>query len=213
MYYGIGLSIGILFVAIFFGGRGCSWLPEHRVKASIFSQIIVIDTSSITKGVQLSDSLYKTAIQSGKINFGLSARKGEPKSYFFSFEDSKKKSLYFHVLLETDGVMSIVKHAHELQRADTKNPNFWLPIIHVPGDSNYVSIHEDAANDFNLYQLTRNDIHESLKKNGSAETVHIDLDSDKRKIHELKFSHNGNNFKITVRYFQNSIQIMSISAL
>jgi hypothetical protein len=41
-YYGTGLLIGLIFVTFFMRGRGCSWLPENRLKTSLFERIIVL---------------------------------------------------------------------------------------------------------------------------------------------------------------------------
>ena len=58
-YYGIGLTIGLLFTFIFFQNRGCSWLPENRVKNAILDNVIVFKTTDIeemkTKGLEPAD--------------------------------------------------------------------------------------------------------------------------------------------------------------
>lgn len=211
MYYGIGLMFGLLFVTLFFGNRGCTWLPENRVKASVFSQVIVIDTNAMVDG--FTDSMYVVAMADSKVNFGLSARQGEPKSYYFGNTSKKKKSVFFQVTFETDGVVAVCQTIAEDRKAKIAQGDHWFPIIHVPGDSNFISFHEDVLSEINNLKITRNQIHRALKNNGMAQTVHIDLDPDQRKIHRMIFAIGSQQYNIRARYFQNSLQLLGIEYL
>ena len=44
-YFLVGLSIGVILVYFMFGNRGCSWLPENRVKNMIGEKEIVVGDS------------------------------------------------------------------------------------------------------------------------------------------------------------------------
>ena len=47
-YYGIGFGAGLVFVIFFFQNRGCSWLPDNRVKNSILDRVLVLpETESV----------------------------------------------------------------------------------------------------------------------------------------------------------------------
>lgn len=208
MYYGIGLSIGLLFVTFFFGNRGCSWLPENRIKASIFSQVLVLDTNARVDG--FTDSMYIISLVEANVNFGLSVRQGEPKAYYFANTKKGKNPRFFQVTFETDGVVGICKAIPEDQMAKIHTDSHWYPIIHVPGDSNFISFHEDVQTKIDFFKLNRQQIHNALKSTGIAETQNFDFDPDKRKIHRMTFEHRGISYKILVRYFQNSLQLMDI---
>ena len=41
VYYLIGFGIGLIMVIFFFQNRGCSWLPENKVKETILRKIII----------------------------------------------------------------------------------------------------------------------------------------------------------------------------
>jgi hypothetical protein len=208
MYYGIGLLFGLLFVVFFFGNRGCAWLPENRIKASIFSQVLVLDTNTLIAG--FSDSMYIKSLVDSKVNLGLSTRQGEPKSYYFANTRKGNTPRFYQVIFETDGVVGICKTISENEKALVQLGNNWYPIFHVPGDSNFISFHEDVQKTVEYFNLNRQKIHQSLKTTGIAQTQHIDLDADKRKIHKMTFENNRKLYTITVRYFQNSLQILGI---
>jgi len=208
MYYGIGLLIGLLFVTFFFGNRGCSWLPENRIKSSIFSQVLVVDTTALLAG--FTDSMYIVTIVEADVNLGLSLRQGEPKAYYFANKKKGNKARFFQVTFETDGVVGIVKTIPEDQKAKIQTGNYWYPIIHMPGDSNFISFFEDVQAKVDYFKLNRQQIHNALKSTGIAETQHFDFDPDKRKIHRMTFVHRGITYKILARYFQNSLQLMDI---
>lgn len=208
LYYGIGLMIGLLFVIFFFGNRGCSWLPENRIKSSIFSQVLVLDTTAMV--AEFTDSMYVVTIVEADVNLGLSLRQGEPKAYYFANKKKGNKARFFQVTFETDGVVGIVKTIPQDQKAKIQTGNYWYPIIHVPGDSNFISFHEDVQAKIDFFKLNRQQIHNALKSTGVAETQNFDFDPDKRKIHRMTFEHRGISYKILVRYFQNSLQLMDI---
>jgi hypothetical protein len=208
LYYGIGLMIGLLFVIFFFGNRGCSWLPENRIKSSIFSQVLVLDTTAMV--AEFTDSMYVVTIVEADVNLGLSLRQGEPKAYYFANKKKGNKARFFQVTFETDGVVGIVKTIPQDQKAKIQTGNYWYPIIHVPGDSNFISFHEDVQAKIDFFKLNRQQIHNALKSTGVAETQNFDFDPDKRKIHRMFFEHRGISYKILVRYFQNSLQLMDI---
>jgi hypothetical protein len=208
MYYGIGLMFGLLFVTLFFGNRGCSWLPENRIKSSVFSQVLVIDTNTMISN--FTDSMYVVSLVDAKVNLGLSIRQGEPKAYYFANTKKGHTPRFFQVTFETDGVVGICKTIQENQKAQIHKGNYWYPIIHVPGDSNFISFIDDMQDKIDFFKLNRQQIHNALKSTGLAETQNFDVDPDKRKIHRMSFVHKGITYNINVRYFQNSLQILEI---
>ena len=211
MYYAIGLLIGLILVLVMFGTRGCNWLPENRIKASIFSQILVLDTSDIQ--IVRNNQEYVDLISKGSVNLGLSMRKGEPKAYYFKNTQSFAENRFAQVVFQTDGLVGIMKPLNENQKASAHINDLWLPIVHVPGDSNFISFHEDAINDIYFIGLTRNDIFESLKSTGVVQTIPYDKDPQQRNIHVLTFRHNGQYFRIRARIFKRALEILFIRAI
>ena len=206
MYYGIGLGIGLLFVSILFGTRGCNWLPQNRIKASIFSQIIVLDTNGIQGDIN--PKQYVDLLNAGRVDFGLSMRKGEPKAYYFENTKSLTTAHYLQVVFETDGVVAILKPISEDQKAKAHINAMWLPVIHMPGDSSFIGFSQDVINDVRYYDLNRQKIFEALKSNGVAQTVAYDTDPEKRKIHVFLFEANNQRFRIRARVFQHTLELL-----
>lgn len=206
MYYGVGLGIGLVLVFAMFGTRGCSWLPENRIKSSIFSQVLVLDTNDLR--VRLNNETYIQLLSDGSVNLSLSMRKGEPKAYYFENSKSRNSTEYFQVVFETDAVVSILKPINENQKAKAHINDYWLPIIHVPGDSNFISFSEDLKNQVQLMGLSRNEIHTALGSNGFARTVAQEYDPDKRKIHDFRFRFNEINYKFKARVYKSALEIM-----
>lgn len=211
MYYGIGLLIGLVLVLFMFGTRGCNWLPENRIKASVFSQILVLDTVDLKR--IYANSEYIDLLSDGSVNLGLSMRKGEPKSYYFKNTKSFSEHRFAQVIFQTDGLVGIIKPVEENQKASTHVNDQWLPIVHVPGDSNFISFHEDVLNDIYFLGLTRNQIYESLKSSGVVQTIPYDKDPQNRNIHLLYFEHEGQYYRIRARVFKHALEILFIKAL
>ena len=66
-YYGIGFGAGLVFVIFFFQNRGCSWLPDNRVKNSILDRVLVLPE---TEAVQMKKfGLTKKDLPRAKFRF------------------------------------------------------------------------------------------------------------------------------------------------
>jgi hypothetical protein len=208
IYYAIGLGIGLIIITIFFGSRGCNWLPENRIKASIFSQILVLDTTDLSLNFPHED--YVNLISEGSVNLSLSVRKGEPKAYYFSNDKSFKEERCAQVIFETDGVVGIVKPLTKEQKSSAHIDDLWLPIIHVPGDSNFINFHNDVLSDVTYFGLSRKVVYEALKNSGKARTIPYDKDPEQRNIHAFQFEARGKSFLARARVFKNTLELLFI---
>ncbi|HRP53737.1 MAG TPA: hypothetical protein PLI97_09545, partial [Fluviicola sp.] len=81
-YYGVGFGIGLIFVFFFFQNRGCSWLPENRVKNSMMGKILVVSPET-QKKLHMSDEQVVSFLNDGAISFRSSKKQGDPKVYSF----------------------------------------------------------------------------------------------------------------------------------
>ena len=108
-YYGLGFGIGLIFVFFFFRNRGCSWLPENRVKNTILGKVLVIEESQLEK-LQQNGLTEKDAVDflnDGDVNFGSSKKQGNPQVYEVEKEiDGKTVKLWFTI--PKDGYISEV---------------------------------------------------------------------------------------------------------
>lgn len=82
-YYGLGFGIGIVFVFFFFRNRGCTWLPENRVKNTILGRVLVVseeqDKLFHQKGLTKNDLIH--FLNDGDVDFGSSKKQGNPQVY------------------------------------------------------------------------------------------------------------------------------------
>ncbi len=95
-YFLVGLSIGVILVYFMFGNRGCSWLPENRVKNMIGEKEIVVGDSvlAIMQCIGLNnDDIYELLKDEGEVEFSLSETQVIPKIYYI--EAYKEDVLYW----------------------------------------------------------------------------------------------------------------------
>lgn len=97
-FYGLGFGIGLIMVFFFFRNRGCTWMPENRVKNTLLGKVIVIseDNQRIFDQHHLSDSMVVSFLNDGSIHFGSSKKQGKNKVYKITKEvNGKPVELWF----------------------------------------------------------------------------------------------------------------------
>lgn len=109
--YGIGFGIGLVCVFLFFRNRGCNWLPENRVKASIIERVIIVHEDEILayKGLGITDVQLNKIIQNASVSFSESKKKGEPKAYKLTGELPNGKAINFILTLPDRSFVSELK--------------------------------------------------------------------------------------------------------
>jgi hypothetical protein len=83
-YYGIGFGVGMIFVFFFFQNRGCSWLPDNRVKNSILDRVLVMSSDEMFhfhKATIYNEDII-ALLNDGDVDFKKSKTEGEMKIYF-----------------------------------------------------------------------------------------------------------------------------------
>jgi hypothetical protein len=96
--YGLGFGVGLIFVFFFFRNRGCTWLPENRVKNTFLGKVIVVseDNQRIFDQHKLSDKEIISFLNDGSISFGSSKKQGTTKVYKIEKEiNGKNIALWF----------------------------------------------------------------------------------------------------------------------
>lgn len=118
-YYGIGFSIGLVFVIIIFKNKGCSWTPENRVKDAILQRIVFVDSLDLDflNKQKINPSNLKTIISEGKVSFSDSKKTGAEKIYSFYSHLPNQKSISFCIALrEKSFIVDIdFKHSQPLK--------------------------------------------------------------------------------------------------
>ena len=96
-YYGLGFGLGLILTFGIFNTRGCSWMPENRVKEAMNKRIWIIENSDLGvfyKKHKLNDKTLYTQIQDADISFAKSIRHGRHKVYDLTFTDGNNKEAH-----------------------------------------------------------------------------------------------------------------------
>jgi uncharacterized protein YbcV (DUF1398 family) len=120
-YYLIGVSIGLIFVFFVFGNRGCSWLPQNKVKETINHKILISASKKISaKNIQ-------KILEDSEVNFDKSNKNTAFKTYLFESAENKNQ---FYITFTSDSYLAVV-HDDPNQLQAFKTDTF-LKIINLP---------------------------------------------------------------------------------
>ncbi len=125
-YYLIGVGIGLLFVFFVFGNRGCSWLPQNKVKETINHKILISTSKKV------SSKNFKQTFEVSAVNFEKSNKNSDFKTYLFETPQADGKTSSFYVSFSSDSYCAIV-HDDQNQPQLLKTDTF-LKIINLPED-------------------------------------------------------------------------------
>lgn len=120
-YYLIGVSIGLIFVFFVFGNRGCSWLPQNKVKETIKHKIL------INASKQISAKNIQKILEDSEVNFDKSNKNTAFKTYLFESAENKNQ---FYITFTSDSYLAVV-HDDPNQLQAFKTDTF-LKIINLP---------------------------------------------------------------------------------
>ena len=101
LYYGLGFGMGLLFVFFFFNNRGCSWLPENRIKTQLAQKIIFVSEKNLTvlENLRIDKSELKKYIESADVDFSKSVKNTNPRIYHLEGPTSKNENFVSQVIL------------------------------------------------------------------------------------------------------------------
>jgi len=103
-YYLVGFTIGLILMYMMFGNRGCSWLPENRVKNMIAEKEILIGDSLLEimncAGVTNND-VYALLNDGGEVDFSKSLTHEYPKKYYLYGSKNEKDLSIIYSLFDT----------------------------------------------------------------------------------------------------------------
>lgn len=206
-YYGIGLGIGLMFTFIFFQNRGCSWLPENRVKNAILDNVIVFKTTDIESiernGFTPDD--YIQILNKGDIKFGLSKRDGEPKYYVGTVKHPSGKELKAQFELRKDGFVSLCTPLSVNKVVDENVLVGEARIKRLPLDSTLVSFNERAKCQSVNLGLTERKVLDALSDSGFIDYDQTDFIDPIRPVYFLRFTIDGQNYQGKAIWYKTSI--------
>jgi hypothetical protein len=213
-YYGIGFSIGLLFVFFFFQNRGCSWLPDNRVKNTILDRVLVIPESEqkilISKGFTNADVIG--VLNDGSVSFMDSKRHGDEKIYLVEKDFGEKGTAKLFFTLPNESFLAEVHWADKPVGNIRNTKHGSGSIIHFPNDENLIFI--DSSN-LTSCQMTALGIHNPvkilnlLKKNGTVNFDQTSYVAKPKPEQYMVFTKNKQQIGVRAIWYKNKINITS----
>ncbi len=211
-YFGIGFGIGIVFVFFFFRNRGCSWLPENRVKNAILDRLIVVSdsTSDVLKASGLGHADIVEVLNDGDVLFDESDKEGDSKTYILEKEG---KRFYFTLPFESFiSEAGIIENAKDVKPTSSGFGN----ILRYPLDSNLVFVDSSRLltclqDELGLINPRR--ILKGLKENGKIDFERTNLKVRPKAEHYLIFSMDTVQVGLKAIWYKNKINIHYIDVV
>ncbi len=214
-YYGIGFSLGLLFVFFFFKNRGCSWLPGNRVKNSILERLVVVSEKERlkieSKGFKMKDIV--NALNHGSVHFSESKRHGTDKIYLISKKDQRRGDFKCFFNLPHDSFLAEVFWADKPVSKIRISQSGYGKFVHFPKDDHlvYIDSNKTISCQLNALQIhAPNQILNLLKRNGQFDFKQTNLTTKQKPIHCLVFSSKSyDRIRIFANWYKNKIHVTS----
>lgn len=209
--YAIGFGIGCIFVFFFFQNRGCSWLPDNRVKNSILDRAIVIqeDVAQSFDEKGINDKAIIELLNSGKVNFKKSQKDGPSKTYLI-YKDNLR--LYF--TLPEESYISEVRMADQPAAKIHNSTSGSGKFIHFPNDEDLIfadTMAKITCQQQSLGMIQNKMIYKSLKENGSIDFSKTDFTIKPKPEQYINFNDpKGRRIGAKTIWYKNKITIFEI---
>lgn len=137
--YGFGFGLGLIMVFFFFRNRGCSWLPENRVKNTFMGRVLVVseENQRLFDQHHLSDSLLVSFLDDGSIAFGSSKKQGNLKVYKIEKEINGKPVELWFSMPEDAFIAEVVWPKGNIQKFKSTTEGYGR-MIHFPNVKSFV---------------------------------------------------------------------------
>jgi hypothetical protein len=206
--YAIGFGIGLIFVFFFFQNRGCSWLPDNRVKNSILDRVIVlseeVQKQLVQKGIATSEVI--AVLNDGNVDFSKSQKAGASKVYYI-----EKGKLQFYFTLPRESFISEVKFVNQPAQKIKNTEHGLGKLIHFPKDNELVFADTTAkvsCQQQAFGMIENRKILKSLKNNGEIDFDRTNFKSTPKSVHFLYFKdQKGNKIGASAVWYKNKITI------
>ena len=139
LYYGLGFGMGLLFVFFFFNNRGCSWLPENRIKTLLAQKIIFVSENNLTvlENLRIDKSELKKYIEAADVDFSKSVKNTNPRIYHLEGSTNKNENFVAQVILY-DGsfVCELVPNSFNSGNVKPTKKGLGVPVV-IPSGKNF----------------------------------------------------------------------------
>lgn len=198
-YYGIGFGLGLILTFGIFNTRGCSWMPENRVKEAMNKRIWLIDSQwkdSFYKAHKLNDRKFYKLLQNADISFSKSIRRGRHKVYDLTFKDGNNKQAHCLVSMTDESFVAEfitrIKNIKEFKKYKNYQKEFgmYAQLVHVPKNSNLVYVEKNSRAEalLNSQGILNNKQLQDRLLRGLFSYTESKLNAEPRPIHVFRFS-------------------------
>jgi hypothetical protein len=144
--YGVGFGLGLIMVFFFFRNRGCTWLPENRVKNTIMGKVLVVSENNqrLLDQHHLTDSTIVKFLDDGSISFGSSKKQGNLKVYKVTRDVNGKSVELWFSIPEGGYVSEVIWPKGSIQNYKNTTTGFGR-MIHFPFVKNFVYLNDNEV--------------------------------------------------------------------
>ncbi len=217
-YYIVGVGIGTACAFLFFGNRGCSWLPGNRVRNMIAEQDILVGDSMASvmscRGIT-NKEVYDLLDDGGDVDFTLSETHVYPKEYHINGAKGDQEIWIRYALFDT--VSEVIGCSGAASCTGTSS-NEVKKIISLPLEevlliiqSHRFRIMDPVRCQMKYYNLSENEVlhfHESIKLYVLESRPHLDTDP----YHILRGFIGSEEFDVKYVIGENRTRISNISS-
>lgn len=207
-YYGIGFGIGLIFVFFFFKNRGCSWLPENRVKNAILDRVLVVSEQSLEsfKKANLTEQELVNVLNDGDVLFSESVKDKDDKIYMI-----EKEGVKFAFTLPEESFISEIFPAESVKGIKNSTKGYGK-MLRFPMDQDLVFVDSNktvTCQQNSLHLVNPRDILKRLKSGGKIDFERSNLKAEPKAEHFIVFQNNGKEIGANVIWYKNKLNITS----
>ena len=192
LYYGIGFGIGLVFVFFFFNNRGCSWLPENRIKDIVSQRIIFISEQNmpILNSLGIKENEIEAYIKNAEVFFSKSIKNTNPKVYHFEGPTKTNENFVCQIVLYDDSfICELVPNQYSSKNVVPSKKGKGKP-VRFPVERNF--FYSDSSRYTICKRKALGIIEDStlmsyFRKSGRIDLLNSDLSGKPKPEHRLTF--------------------------
>lgn len=106
LYYCVGFGIGLICVFFFFNNRGCSWLPENRIKEMVTERLVYVSDSNlqILENLKIKEEELSSFLINADVLFSKSEKSTNPQIYHIEGPTDSKDNFVCQIVLHKDAL-------------------------------------------------------------------------------------------------------------
>ena len=213
LYYGLGFGIGLIFVFFFFENRGCSWLPENRVREMVMDRVVYISESNlkILKNLTIKEEELSRYLNKADVLFKKSEKASNPQIYHIEGPTDSKDNFVCQIIIHKNALTcELIPNQFSAKNTKPTKKGLGKP-VHFPSKKNLFYSDSSAhticqrkalgiAEDSTLLSL--------FLKNGRIDISETDLNKKPKPTYAMVFrTDQGEEVKFFATYFKEKARI------